>query len=114
MEVAGRIRYPDAVVVCTPVDRGGTLLRDPVVVFEILSEGTAHTDIGAKNREYRDTFSVGRYVLLEQERVGATVFSRRGPEWLGQTLAADDPLALPELGVQMPLSELYAGLVRAM
>ncbi len=113
IEVAGRIRYPDALVVCTPVEGSGTLIREPLVVFEILSEGTAHTDIGAKNCEYRDTASISRYVLLEQERVGATVFSRRGVEWLGQTLAAGDALALPELGIQIPLSEFYAGLVRA-
>lgn len=75
IEVAGRIRYPDAVVVCTPIEGGGTLLREPLVVFEILSEGTAHTDIGAKNREYRDAPSISRYVLLEQERIGATVFA---------------------------------------
>jgi Uma2 family endonuclease len=113
IKVAGRIRYPDAVVVCTLIAGGGTILREPLVVFEILSEGTAQTDIGAKNREYRDTPSISRYVLLEQERVGATVFARHGAEWLGQTLGAGDPLALPELGVQVPLSDLYAGLVRA-
>ncbi len=114
IEVAERIRHPDALIVCTPVEGSGTLIREPLIVFEILSEGTAHTDIGAKNCEYRDTSSISRYVLLEQERIGATVFSRRDQEWLGQILSAGDDLSLPELGVQMALSDLYAGLVRIM
>src|SRR5690242_13810758 len=33
IEVAGRIRYPDAFVVCSPVGRKETVVRDPVVVF---------------------------------------------------------------------------------
>jgi Uma2 family endonuclease len=31
IEVAGRIRYPDAFVVCTPVPLKSTVVRDPVV-----------------------------------------------------------------------------------
>ena len=38
IEVAGRIRYPDALVVCSPVDRKATVIKDPVVVFEVLSD----------------------------------------------------------------------------
>src|SRR3954471_14121179 len=38
IEVAGRVRYPDVFVVCTPVPPRSTVVRDPVVVFEVLSE----------------------------------------------------------------------------
>ena len=51
--VAGRVRYPDAVVTCSPVPRGTDLVPDPVVVFEVLSASTATTDRIAKNEEYR-------------------------------------------------------------
>jgi hypothetical protein len=40
IEVADRNRYPDAFVVCSPVGRKETVVRDPVVVFEVLSEGS--------------------------------------------------------------------------
>ncbi len=57
---------------------GHANIEDPVVVFEILSKSTAVTDRVVKNREYRDTPSVVRYVMLEQVRQAATVFERVG------------------------------------
>src|SRR5689334_9098498 len=67
IEVAGSIRYPDAFVVCTPGDPRSTVVTDPVVIFEILSESTARTDHIDKNAEYGATPSVQRYVMLEQD-----------------------------------------------
>lgn len=110
IEVAGSIRYPDGMVVCTPVPRDAKVVRDPVVVSEVLSPSTAGTDRILKNREYRATPSVRRYVLLEQDRVAATVFSREGGDWIGRLRGEEDELAMPEIGVAFPLAELYAGL----
>jgi Uma2 family endonuclease len=44
IEVMGRVRYPDAFVYCTQVPPGETVIREPVVVFEVLSPGTSRTD----------------------------------------------------------------------
>jgi Uma2 family endonuclease len=76
VQVAGRIRYPDAFIVCTPISDGALVVHDPVVVFEILSPSTSDKDHFEKNLEYRDTPSIQRYVMLEQSGLGATVFSR--------------------------------------
>ncbi len=110
VEVAGSIRYPDAFVTCGPITRGSTLLRDPVVVFEVLSQGTARTDRMVKNREYAATASVRRYVMLEQGTAGATMFERVGVDWLGRILGADAVIRMPEIGIEIPLAELYEGL----
>src|ERR1700691_4058493 len=37
IEVLGRIRYPDAFVYCSRVPPGTTVIREPVVVFEVVS-----------------------------------------------------------------------------
>ncbi len=47
--VDGRARYPDAVVACRPVAPDATIIDDPVVVFEVLSDGTSKTDLIDKN-----------------------------------------------------------------
>lgn len=60
IEVVGRARYPDAFVVCMPVAPRQTVVTDPVVVFEVLSDGTANTDLVEKNAEYRATPSIQR------------------------------------------------------
>lgn len=109
--VAGSIRYPDALVICAPTPRGATVITDPVVVFEVLSPSTASVDRIVKNQEYRDTPSVRRYVMLEQDRPGATIFSRNGDDWVGHVLAGDAVMALPEIGIELPLAELYEGVV---
>jgi Uma2 family endonuclease len=111
IEVAGRIRYPDGFVVCSAIANDATVVRDPVVVFEILSPGTATTDRIEKNEEYRATASIQRYVMLEQDRIAATIFSRAGDDWVGHVFVGDAPLAMPEIGIEVPLSEFYEGLV---
>lgn len=107
IRVAGRIRYPDAFVACTPVPRGTTVFTEPVVVFEVLSEGTSRVDRTDKLMEYRDTPSVQRYILLEQDRVAATVWSRGPAGWTGQFLHADAALSMPEIGAEVPLAAFY-------
>jgi Uma2 family endonuclease len=107
--VAGSIRYPDAFVACTPLPRGTFVVTEPVVVFEVLSPSTASTDIGAKNEEYRDTPSIQRYVMLVQERQQATVFARVGNDWVGHIVSGDDVVEMPEIGISIPLTELYEG-----
>ncbi len=110
IEVAGRIRYPDAFVACTPVVPGATVRHDPVVVFEVLSPSTATKDQFEKNQDYRATPSIRRYVMLDQDRIAATVFAREGEDWIGRVVAERDTLLMPEIGIELPLAELYAGL----
>jgi Uma2 family endonuclease len=111
IQVMGSIRYPDAFVSCTPVKRGSTVVHEPVVIVEVLSRGTAHTDRMVKNREYAATASVRRYVMLEQTGMGGTMFTRSGDGagWTGVILNAADTIHVPEIGIEVPLAELYAG-----
>jgi Uma2 family endonuclease len=111
IRTATSIRYPDGFVTCTPGFRGQTVVEDPVVIFEILSPGTEATDRGEKAREYRAMPTVRRYVMLRQDRIAAEVHARDGDtdRWLSLLLFETDRLALPEIGVELPLAELYEG-----
>jgi len=111
IEVAGRIRYPDGFVVCSPVVNATKVVADPVVIFEVLSESTSSTDRIVKAREYEATPSVRRYVILEQDRIAATVFTRADDDWAAHVLVGDVILDMPEIGQSIPLAELYEGLV---
>jgi Uma2 family endonuclease len=108
IEVMGRMRYPDAVVSCTPGPRDATVIIDPIVVFEVLSPSTSRTDRIDKLREYRATKSIQRYVILESDSIAATVFVRRGEDWIASSLIAGEPLEMPEIEVAFPLSDIYA------
>jgi Uma2 family endonuclease len=110
VEVQGRIRYPDAFVNCTPVSSTNTIIPEPVVVFEVLSPTTSRTDRIEKLREYQATESIQRYVILEQDSIAATVFSRTGADWIARALTEGDVLQMPEIDIELPLSEIYADL----
>jgi Uma2 family endonuclease len=106
----GKVRYPDAIVACAPVSVKATIVENPVVVFEILSDGTANTDLIDKNLEYRATPSIQRYVIVQQTHVAAIVFARQGDMWPSEIVAGDAAyLHMPEIGIDVPLVELYAG-----
>jgi len=106
---AGKVRYPDAVVTCTPQQGGGTIVERPVVVFEVLSAGTSRTDRIDKAREYLAAESIQRYIILEQDSIAATVLERQGGVWQTRIATGDDLLALPEIGISVPLADCYEG-----
>ncbi len=109
IETARTVRYPDGFVICSPVAARAKLVRDPVVIFEVLSDSTARTDMITKNREYADIPSVRRYVILSQAEVGATVFERIADDWVGHLLGPAAILRMPEIDIEFPLAELYEG-----
>lgn len=105
----GHARYPDAVVVCKPVAPTATALENPIVVFEVISDGSANIDLIDKNREYRATPSIHRYVILQQTRMAAIIFVRRNQDWLSEIVAGEDAiLQFPEIGIEVRLAEVYS------
>lgn len=104
------VRYPDGFVTCAKADNNATIIKDPVVIFEVLSPESCSRDLTVKNREYEETASVQHYVLIMQDLIGAIVFSRESGAWRGRVLTDGDLLELPEVGIAFPLTELYTGL----
>ena len=105
--VDGSIRYPDAFVRCSQSPRGATLANDPVVVFEILSPSTSRIDRIVKAREYGNTASIQRYIILEQTIQAATVFTRTNGAWMSVVVEGDVDLPMPEIGITVPLADFY-------
>ena len=110
VEVMGHVRYPDGYIACSPIVPGATSAADPVVIFEVLSKGTALTDRIIKNREYRTIATTTHYVMLEQDGIAAEVLRRDGENWISSLLGAGDTLVLPGVDIAIPLDELYEGL----
>ncbi len=106
----GKARYPDGLVTWSPIKPNATVLDDPVVVFEVVSEDTARTDRIEKLREYQAVGSIQRYVILEQKSIAATVIERRGEAWTVFAITEEDTLYMPEIGIEVPLAEFYESL----
>ncbi len=103
-----RLRYPDVSVTCSPVPRGSLLVPNPVLIVEVLSDGTAAIDRGVKRIEYAGLPSLARYVMLAQDAPIAVICDRaNGFEERQEHVALD----LPEFDLSLPLTDLYAGLL---
>jgi Uma2 family endonuclease len=106
------VRYPDALVTCSKFDNADQVIPGVVVVFEVLSPTSGRVDRIVKVREYAAVSSIRRYVILESSSVGLTVMERSSPDqvWQATVLTNDDILRLPEVGVEIPVTEIYEGL----
>ena len=109
--VGNTVRYPDAVVTCSPLLAGERHVPDPVVVFEVISPSSVQTDQVTKPIEYEAVLSIKRYVLIEQARMMVTVHSRQHDEPWTKTPVFLGVLDLPETGIEIPLSDIYDGVV---
>jgi Uma2 family endonuclease len=102
----GRVRYPDATVVCGGSDEDGDVVA-PTAVFEVLSPSAALTDRRVKALEYAAVAAIMVYVLLEQDRPEVTI-RRRSAAWETELVAGlDAMLELPEITVSIPMAAIY-------
>jgi Uma2 family endonuclease len=110
--VGAAIRYPDALVTCSPFERQAMTIPGVVVVFEVLGSNTSGTDCILKVREYAAVPSIRRYVIVESTSVGLTVMERERPDeaWRATALTGDEILRMPEIGIEIPVVEFYEGL----
>lgn len=111
--VGEAVRYPDALVTCSPFDREAMIIPGVVAVFEVVSPSTSRTDRILKLREYAAVPSILRYVILKSTTVGLTVMEREqlGETWRVTTLTSGDILRMPEIGpgvgITIPVSDFY-------
>lgn len=106
------VRYPDAVVTCSPFSGRDRLVPSPVVVFEVISPSSVRTDRITKLHEYGAVPTIRRYVIIEPDTVAVTVLFRggAGEPFTAAGLAGDDTLALPEIGIEIPVALIYEGI----
>jgi Uma2 family endonuclease len=110
LRIGRPIRYPDVLVCSADVPQSQKTLTDAQVVFEVLSDDTAGTDRVQKLVDYAEVPSLRYYVMLEQVSRAAVVCQRQhtGP-WLTTPLT-QGAIALPALGLSLPLDDIYLGL----
>ena len=103
------IRYPDAVVTCSPFKPLDRLVPNPVVVFEVISPKSVRTDRVTKLIEYQAVPSVRQYIIVESTAMALTVYIRDTAGEPFRAAAPTDKLELPALAVSLPLTEIYDG-----
>lgn len=103
------VRYPDALVTCTPPPAAGLVVPDVIAVFEATSPSSGRVDRIDKLRDYRGVPSIRHYAILEHTSAALTLLSRPNgiAAWTAVPSSAIDTLEIPELGLTIPVSEFY-------
>ena len=102
--------YPDVVVSCDPGDRRDPyLIRQPVLIVEVLSSSTAEYDRSRKFNQYKKIPSLRHYILVSQTAWVLEWFRRdEAGQWV-YTVLSDlaDVLEIPDLSLLLPLADMY-------
>ncbi|GLK56740.1 Uma2 family endonuclease [Methylopila capsulata] len=104
---------PDVMVVCGDLTPGATSTDAPVVLFEVMSAGSEARDRFEKWHVYQRLPSLQHYVLVTRDRPMIEVFDREGGVWSGLRLfeGLDGVVKLDALGVELPLADIYRGVL---
>ncbi|MEM9462822.1 MAG: Uma2 family endonuclease [Myxococcota bacterium] len=110
IDATNRSTYPDVSVVCGPVvpasnDPHG--ITNPVVIVEVLSDGTEKDDRGSKFAHYRRLESLKEYVLVAQDAPCVEVFRRETDVWTLREHGPGDVVKLTSLDLRLELDRIY-------
>lgn len=111
-----RYTYPDVTVVCGEPeleDEQRDTLLNPTPLVEVLSDSTESYDRGETFAHYRRLPSLTDYLLVAQTEILVEHFARQPDgSWLLRTYGPGETLALPSLGCELLLSEIYLNVLQ--
>jgi Uma2 family endonuclease len=97
---------PDVMVKEHPLT-GKPVSDESLALFEVLSESNRRGDQTWRRRVYASVPNCQHYVTVSLKAVEVTAYDRAG-RWKGRTLAhLSESLALPALGLSMPIADIY-------
>jgi Uma2 family endonuclease len=115
IKLSGLRNYPDMSVYCGPFeydeeDPSRETVTNPTVLFEVLSPSTEAYDRGFKSENYRRIPSLKAYLLVAQDKPHVEIYQRQsdGSWLLREEDRLDAAIAIPPLGIELPLAEIYA------
>jgi Uma2 family endonuclease len=101
----------DIAVSCEPLRPQDRLIRDPILIVEVMSPSTVRFDGQAKAADYRRIPSVQEIMLIDSTAMFAEVLRREGEQWISEIIQGPGAnLSLRSIPLSLPMSELYEGL----
>jgi Uma2 family endonuclease len=109
----GLATYPDVSVVCGQLERdpeSPTTVVNPLLVVEILSDGTEAYDRGEKLDHYRRVASLQAVVLVSHREQRIDVWDRvAGGPWRLRSFGAGETAELEAPPIRLAVDEIYRG-----
>jgi Uma2 family endonuclease len=110
VRISARMAFePDALVYCGErLPPGAIEVPSPVIVVEVLSEGTEARDHGVKLAGYFSLPSLAHYLILDPERRTAIHHKRGQGEVIETRILMTGPLRLDPPGLEIAVEALFA------
>jgi Uma2 family endonuclease len=106
----GLATYPDASVICGKPEldpEGRNTATNPIVLVEVLSDGTEAYDRGEKRTHYQRIPALQEYLLVSQREPRLELWRRSRGDWSYEVLGPGQRLDLESIGCQLDVDELY-------
>lgn len=115
VEIGEDIRYPDVVVERLLDDGSEVTTTAPVLIVEVLSPSSVGRDMTLKLAEYTRIASLEAYIVASPDQPIVWLWQRLGearafPEAPAEIAGRDSAIAIPALGLSLPLDALYRGI----
>lgn len=112
VEAVDLTTYPDATVICGPIERyepgPETTALNPSIVVEVTSPSSEAYDTGDKLEFYRTIPTLREYVIVSHRERRITVHARGlVGEWSTTAGIKSGSVKLPSLGVELSIDEIY-------
>jgi Uma2 family endonuclease len=108
------VTYPDASVVCGDLERHPdepTIVLNPTVLVEVLSDTTEAYDRGEKAQRYRRIPSLREYVLVSQHRAHIELFRRTQEGWILVEAHEGERLRVESIDCWLDVDAVYDGIL---
>jgi Uma2 family endonuclease len=113
-EAFRRYFYPDVMLTCSEADQQARqLVREPVLLVEVLSGSTEKHDLGKKVDYYQKIHTLKAYLIVAQDEYWVRVYERPDGEWQPHRLydQPDQRIELPALPWSVRVADLYEDVV---
>lgn len=114
VRATGLNTYPDASVICGPLDRdpdAKNIVLNPVVLVEVTSGSTEAYDRGEKFEHYQQIPTLAEFVVVGHREQLIEVFRRKADgQWQRLEARASASVTLASIGCELTVDRIYRGI----
>jgi Uma2 family endonuclease len=112
VESVGLATYPDASVICGPLQQhpasANATALNPSILVEVTSDSSEEYDTGAKLEYYQTIPSLREYVIVSHRERRVTVYMRESDgSWTRRDATTGGSVAVPSLNAQLSVDDVY-------
>jgi Uma2 family endonuclease len=101
-------RYPDFVIAPVVDDSDSHLIKQPILIIEVSSDNSDHTDRVTKRNEYLNLPTVEYYLIISQSERLIDLYSKDKKGWRFDSFSKEEEvIEFPNLGAKLSLADIY-------